>query len=129
MRNGVGAGFPHHDRYSDAQALLEQAAKRPLTAQTHSAHSYSNTYRQADNARTNIARLFVDLRGALRVTAQQVALHLQTSQATIFALEAGDFEHLPAWSETARVVIAYTALAGIDGRPVLAALADSFRLP
>lgn len=31
------------------------------------------------------------------------------------------------WSETSRVVIAYTALAGIDGRPVLAALADTIR--
>lgn len=45
----------------------------------------------------------------------------------IYALEGGRFEGLPAWPETSRIVIAYTALAGIDGRPVLAAIADVVR--
>lgn len=131
MRNGVGAGLPHHDRYLGAQASRVSAAPQASASQSSSAHFHSNDQasqrHSADNARANIARLFFDLRNALRVTPQQLAIHLQTAPSTLSALEAGDFEHLPVWSETARVVIAYTALAGIDGRPVLAALADTIR--
>lgn len=135
MRNGVGAEFPHHDRFSGAQASHGFAAPQVFVAQPTPAQSYappyaqpySNTYRAADAQRSNIARLFLDLRAALRATPQQLALHLQTAPNTLLALEGGDFERLPAWSETARIVIAYTALAGIDGRPVLAAIADTIQ--
>lgn len=127
MRNGVGADFPHHDRYSGVHAAHVPAAPHGLAHKSASAHSNANAYRSPDAARANIARLFHDLRTALRVTPQQLALHLQTNPSTLLALEYGDFEHLPVWSETSRVVVAYTALAGIDGRPVLAALADTIR--
>lgn len=131
MRNGVGAGIPHHDRYSGTHASLVPVAPYAHAAQQPAAYSNANARRNAqsstDGTRANIARLFFDLRSALRVTPHQLALHLQTSPNTIAALEAGDFEHLPVWSETARIVVAYTALAGIDGRPVLAALADTVR--
>ncbi|HPG88342.1 MAG TPA: helix-turn-helix domain-containing protein [Hyphomicrobium sp.] len=79
------------------------------------------------HARSNIARLFVDLRTALRATPHQVAAQLRTRPDIILALEAGQFEGLPTWNETARIVIGYTALAGIDGRPVLTAIADVVR--
>lgn len=131
MRNGVGAGSPHHDSYSGTHASLVPVASYARAAHQSAAYSHANARQNAqtstDSTRANIARLFFDLRSALRVTPQQLALHLQTSPNTIAALEAGDFEHLPVWSETARIVVAYTALAGIDGRPVLAALVDTIR--
>jgi hypothetical protein len=77
--------------------------------------------------RSNISRLFFDLRNALRITPHQAAAHLLTAPDVIAALETGQFEMLPKWPETARIVMAYTALAGIDGRPVLGALADVLR--
>jgi type VI protein secretion system component VasF len=71
-----------------------------------------------------IARFFLDLRSALRVTPHHIAAQLMTGLETIDALETGRVWMLPQWPETARVVMAYTALAGIDGRPVLQAIAD-----
>ena len=127
MRNGGGAEYPHHESYSGAHASFSQASPQSFARQSASAHPNLNAHRSPDAARANIARLFFDLRSALRVTPQQLALHLQATPSTLLALEYGDFEHLPVWSETSRVVIAYTALAGIDGRPVLAALADTLR--
>lgn len=135
MRNGVGAGFPHHGRYPDVQALPSQGASHALVpytppVQQHAHRSYSQSYsapQQPSPSREAVARLFRDLRAALRVTPHQIAAHLVTRSDTIAALEAGDFEHLPPWHETSRIVLAYTALAGIDGRPVLAAVADVVR--
>ncbi len=46
---------------------------------------------------------------------------------TIEALETGQFEHLPPLHETARIVMAYTAIAGIDGRAVLEAITSAVR--
>lgn len=78
-------------------------------------------------ARQNIARLFFDLRQALRLTPHHLAAHLMTVPQSIYALERGEFELMPDWSETCRIVIAYTNLAGIDGRPVLAAMSNVVR--
>ncbi len=124
MRQGVGAGFPHHDgrrrqAHSDANWSGARRAE-PKLALIPAAH--------VDLApRSNISRLFFDLRNALQITPHQAAAHLLTRVEVIAALESGQFEFLPQWPETARIVMAYTAMAGIDGRPVLAALADVMR--
>jgi hypothetical protein len=73
--------------------------------------------------------LFRDLRNALRLTPHQAAAHLLTRPDVIEAFEAGEFELLPPWPETARVIMAYTSMAGIDGLPILRALAEALRTP
>jgi hypothetical protein len=116
MRQGVGAGYPHHDdrrHVSRSDARTSEPVFAPVAGSAQ--------------ARLNIAKLFWDLRAALRVTPHQLAAHILTRVEVIEALETGQFEFLPQWPETARVVMAYTALAGIDGRPVLTALADVMR--
>lgn len=50
------------------------------------------------------------------------AERLHTRLAVIDALERGDFRRLPPWPETVVVVSGFTALAGIDPRPVLTAI-------
>lgn len=75
----------------------------------------------------NCARFFADLRRVLGATPQQVAAQLVTRVETIEALERGEIAHLPPWPETARVVMAYAASGGIDGRPVLSAIAEMLR--
>lgn len=75
----------------------------------------------------SIARFFRDLRRALCVTPHQAAAYLLTHPEVIDALETGNLSHLPAWPETARIVMAYAAWAGIDGRPVLSAIAGVVR--
>ncbi len=75
----------------------------------------------------NCARFFADMRRVLGVSQQQVAGQLVTRVETIDALERADISQLPPWPETARVVMAYAAAAGIDGRPVLSAIAEMMR--
>ncbi len=50
-------------------------------------------------------------------------MQLLTHVQVIAALENADVRYLPAWPETARIVMAYAAWARIDGRPILGALA------
>ena len=133
MRRGVGAEFPHQQGRGGAQvaprpSVPGQSAPGQSANIARSAHADTN---QADTnqARANIARLLFDLRNAMRLTPQQAAAQLQTTVETIQALETGHFEYLPVWPETARIVMAYAAMAGIDGRPVLAALASIIRQP
>lgn len=71
-----------------------------------------------------LARFFIDLRRALGFTVPQAALAALTTAEVIEALETATLPALPSWPETARVVTAYTALAGIDARAVLTVLAD-----
>jgi Helix-turn-helix domain len=111
MRQGVGAGFPHHEGGQRPRVADHGVAPMAASAQT----------------RSNISRLFWDLRNALRMTPHQAAAQLQTRVDIIEALETGQFELLPQGPETARIVMTYTGMAGIDGRPVLAALADLMR--
>jgi len=73
--------------------------------------------------RAEIARFFFDLRRVIGLAPPQIATQLKISIATLAALERADASALPPWSEVQRVVMSYTALAGIDGRPVLSALA------
>ena len=116
MRQGVGAGLPPYS--------VQRERTQPNTAPPH-----SNTALPAACAQTQamIARFFLDLRSALRVTPHHIAAQLMCGLETIDALETGRVWMLPQWPETARVVLAYTALAGIDGRPVLQAIADLLR--
>lgn len=111
MRRGVGAEYPHRGQ----QARLEQRA--PVRAPTEA----------SAQVRANIARFFVDLRRVLRLSPHQASAHLLTRTETIDALESGLVEYLPPWPETARIVMSYAALAGIDGRPVLAAIAEQIQ--
>ena len=111
MRQGVGAEFPHHDERRRLSVADHAVAPMAASAQT----------------RSNISRLFWDLRNALRLTPHQAAAQLLTRVDTIEALETGQFELLPQGPEMARIIMTYTGMAGIDGRPVLAALADVLR--
>lgn len=69
-----------------------------------------------------LARFFVDLRRALRVTLPQAADYLRVPSEVIEALETGDVEFLPPWPETVQIIMSYAAMARIDARPVLTAL-------
>lgn len=73
--------------------------------------------------RADVSRFFVNLRKAVGLTPREVAGRLRTHASAIAALERGDCDSLPSWPETERLVMAYASLAGIDGRPVLSALA------
>lgn len=73
--------------------------------------------------RADVSRFFHNLRHAVGLSPRQAAEQLKTHAGVIVALERADVDALPPWTETQRVVMAYSALAGIDGRPVLSALA------
>jgi transcriptional regulator with XRE-family HTH domain len=66
-----------------------------------------------------VGTLFRDLRRLLGLSLPDIAHRLGTRIDVLVALETGDMGQLPLWPETARVVSAYTGLAGIDPRPVL----------
>ncbi len=66
-----------------------------------------------------VGRLFLDLRKALHLSLPEAAARARTRVDVVDALERGDVRILPPWPETERVVVAYTALAGIDAGPVL----------
>lgn len=74
-----------------------------------------------------LANFFRELRRSLGVSPHQAAANLLTHAEVIEALETGDIWHLPAWPETVRIVMAYTAAARVDGQPVLAIIADILR--
>jgi hypothetical protein len=59
------------------------------------------------------------LRRYLRLSIAAVAQRVGTRPEIIAALEAGQIEALPVWSETARIVAAYIGLANLDPRPAL----------
>jgi hypothetical protein len=88
-----------------------QANRGPIHSLEHLAHN-----------RALIARFFCDLRHALRLTLPQAAYYLQVRPEVIEALETGQVEYLPPWAETARVVMTYSAMAGVDGGAVLNAV-------
>lgn len=66
-----------------------------------------------------IARLFSELRHYLGLPIPQIAQHVAAHPGVIAALESGRIDLLPPWSETARIVAAYIALAQLDPRPAL----------
>jgi hypothetical protein len=79
----------------------------------------SQTRSQLSTA-AEVGSLFRDLRRALKFSLPELALRLGTQLEVVTALEKGEMARLPPWPETVRVVTAFTALAAIDPRPVLA---------
>jgi hypothetical protein len=77
---------------------------------------------QAAESRALIARFFIDLRQALRLTVPQAAQYLQVRPEVVEAFETGQVEFLPPWQETAAIVMTYTSMAGVNGRPALNAI-------
>lgn len=67
----------------------------------------------------DIASLFRELRRFLGWPVEIVAKQLGTRPDVILALERGQLARLPSWPETSRIVIGYTALAGVPCQPVL----------
>ncbi len=144
MRRGVGAEHPHQvvglSALQTAVALVPARDRTNTQIQSHAyshsqsytqshSHSQSLALAQANHVRAGIAQLFLDLRTSLGASCGQLAAHLGTYTGVIEALESGRFELLPHWPETARIVMAYTALARIDGRPVLSALSAVVQAP
>jgi hypothetical protein len=78
---------------------------------------------QVMESRALVARFFIDLRQALRLTLPQAAHYVQVHPEVIETLETGQIEFLPPWAETTRVVLTYASMAGVDGRPALNAIA------
>ncbi len=76
-----------------------------------------------------LAHIFTTMRGTLGWSRERVAAGLQTSVATIDALEAGRVTGLPPWSETLRIVEAYGRLVGIDAGVILDRLQSQSAMP
>ncbi|MFA5957720.1 helix-turn-helix domain-containing protein [Hyphomicrobium sp.] len=77
-------------------------------------------------SRALIARFFIDLRQALRLTVPQAAHYLAVRPEVVEALETGQVEYLPPWPETSGIIMTYTSMAGVSGRPVLNAIGTLF---
>src|SRR3990170_2806236 len=84
--------------------------------------------RGSASAAAESAGLFRDLRRVLKLSLPQIALRLGSRIEVIEALETGNARRLPPWPETVRVVTAFTGLARIDPRPVLAIIHDEMVL-
>jgi transcriptional regulator with XRE-family HTH domain len=67
----------------------------------------------------DLAELFSEMREATGLSLDETAAKLNTSVATVKALEHGEIEILPSWDEVNRVVVDYTNLLGLDSDPVL----------
>lgn len=78
--------------------------------------------RVAAGARSQTAHFFYGLRQHLRIARGAIANRIGTEASVIEALETGNMGGLPGWTETVRVVQAYTALVNLDPRPALHAL-------
>lgn len=111
MRRGVGRNEPSVQRERGGPIQVRQGAfERGVSLQA-----------QAES-RALIARFFIDLRQALRLTVPQAAHHLSVHPEVVEALETGQVEFLPHWSEMSAIIMTYTSMAGVNGRPVLHAI-------
>ncbi|MGO4682311.1 helix-turn-helix domain-containing protein [Hyphomicrobium sp. 2TAF46] len=90
---------------------------RPVSARVDSAQ-----HSQIAESRALIGQFFIDLRRTLRLTLPQAAEYLQVRPEVIEALETGYVEHLPEWQDTSAIVMTYTSMAGVNGRPALNAI-------
>jgi transcriptional regulator with XRE-family HTH domain len=66
-----------------------------------------------------LATIFREMRRAANVPREKMARRLGTSIETLDALESGAIFALPPWPELSRIVTAYTAMLGLDSRPLL----------
>lgn len=108
MRRGVGRSVS-----VDGHVQSAHMARR---------HDQFSNHGQARQDRELIARFFTDLRRALRLTLPQAAQYMRVHPEIIEALEMGQVEDLPPWPQTSQIIMDYTSVAGIDGRPVLTAV-------
>jgi hypothetical protein len=116
MRRGVGrnvsVGSHEHERQGQGRYDV------PVPA--------ASVQAQAEN-RALIARFFIDLRQALRLTVPQAAYYLTVQPEVVEALETGQVEHLPPWEETSAIIMTYTSMANVNGRPILNAIGPLFK--
>ena len=84
----------------------------------------SPQHQQIAESRALIGQFFADLRRALRLTLPQAAEYLQVRPEVIEALETGSVEYLPDWEETSAIVMTYTSMADVNGRPALNAISS-----
>jgi hypothetical protein len=114
MRRGVGrsVSVESHGRGPDPSRALVPVSSASAQAQAES--------------RALIARFFIDLRQALRLTVPQAAHYLAVQPEVVEALETGQVEYLPAWPDTSAIIMTYTSMAGVSGRPVLNAIGTLF---
>ena len=90
---------------------------RPVSARLDPAQ-----HPQIAESRVLIGQFFIDLRRTLRLTLPQAAEYLQVRPEVIEALETGYVEYLPEWQDTSAIVMTYTSMAGVNGRPALNAI-------
>lgn len=72
---------------------------------------------------SEIGTIFCEMRRASQLSKEQLAEQFETEITTLDALEAGALLALPDWTETSRVVTAYTEALGLDCRPILRRMA------
>ncbi|WP_045834517.1 RodZ family helix-turn-helix domain-containing protein [Hyphomicrobium sp. 99] len=90
---------------------------RPVAARVDSPQ-----HQQIAESGALIGQFFIDLRRALHLTLPQAAEYLQVRPEVIEALETGQVEYLPDWHDTSAIVMTYTSMAGVNGRPALNAI-------
>lgn len=81
----------------------------------------SDTFMGAD-CDADLGRLFQDARTHMRLTREELAYRLGTTEHIVAVFEAGAIGGLPSWPETRRVVEAYAGLVRFDPGPLLAHL-------
>lgn len=113
-----------HQRHSHQQVAIYQGASQALVPVQNAGDAMAAHIAES---RAVIARYFLDVRGALQISSQQVASHLSTHPSVIEALETGYVEVLPHWQETSGLVMTYAAWARADGRPILGLIAETQR--
>ena len=98
------------------QALRQVTAARP--------HAVTGAKLPVHETRHETGELFRRIRLIAGLSQLQLAQRLHTFPSVIDALERGEFDGLPSWPETVLVVSGFTALAGVDPRPALAAIRE-----
>jgi transcriptional regulator with XRE-family HTH domain len=101
-------------------------ASRRGFSQAPASQAPASGSRYGSSGQTEIGSLFRELRRALGFSLPQVANLLQTRIDVISALETGNVQALPDWSETARILSRYLGLARIDAGPVLSLIRRDF---
>jgi hypothetical protein len=101
---------------------VSQGGRAPVERTGYASRGTIHPFEHLAHNRAVVARFFCDLRHFLRLTLPQAAYYLQVQPQVIEALETGQVEYLPPWAETSRVIMTYSAMAGVDGGAVLNAV-------
>ena len=118
---GLPAGLPERRLYSGGAQL-------PALQQSRNVAVVSPIPMTTGLPQQQAGELFRRIRQMAGLSLLQLAHRLHTTAAVIDALERGDVERLPPWPETVVVVSGFTALAGVDPRPVLAAIHEGLNV-